>query len=326
MQTERYRRVVLATDGSENAGTATDFLAALEWPDGTAIVVVGVCTASIPPGSDALPDTGVEQDARRYLELVRQEELERTRGFVAQAAAALRERRPGIAVEEVVRSGEPAAEILAQVREIGADLIVAGARGHTVLRSLLLGSVSEALVTEAPCPVLIVRGHHLPAVDGRVLVGIGLHDDVDRLANALLRLPLPAGTRVVAASVEAAPGGGSAADDPEIRRLAETMRDWTAAAESEARAAARHLAERLRAAAPDLVVEPRLLAGDVASELLATAVEIGADLIVVGARERRGMTARLGLGSVSRKLVRRAEHSVLVVRHDPSAGEDGAAG
>jgi nucleotide-binding universal stress UspA family protein len=42
-------------------------------------------------------------------------------------------------------------------RTSGADLIILGSRGHGKLEELLLGSVSDAVVREAPCSVLIVR-------------------------------------------------------------------------------------------------------------------------------------------------------------------------
>ena len=59
--------------------------------------------------------------------------------------------------ETEVASGAPAEAIvrLAQARQV--DLIVMGTHGRTGLSHVLLGSVAEKVVHEAPCPVLIIR-------------------------------------------------------------------------------------------------------------------------------------------------------------------------
>jgi nucleotide-binding universal stress UspA family protein len=66
-----------------------------------------------------------------------------------------------IRVEHHLREGDPATEILALAQEIGCDLIVIGTHGRTGVGRLLMGSVAEAVLRRAPCPVLTVKG--LPA-------------------------------------------------------------------------------------------------------------------------------------------------------------------
>ena len=71
----------------------------------------------------------------------------------------------GDAGESVVRrvaEGHPS-RLLADLA-VGADLLVVGSRGHGGFTGLLLGSVSEHVVTHAPCPVVVVR--HATAAAG----------------------------------------------------------------------------------------------------------------------------------------------------------------
>jgi inorganic pyrophosphatase len=62
-----------------------------------------------------------------------------------------------IEVEYRVEEGDPVREILAVARQMSADLIVMGTHGRTGLGWLLMGSVAEQVVRQAPCPVLTVR-------------------------------------------------------------------------------------------------------------------------------------------------------------------------
>ena len=55
------------------------------------------------------------------------------------------------------RVGRPAREILSLAKEVGADLIFIGSEGRVGVGRLLLGSVSEQVVREAHCPVMVVR-------------------------------------------------------------------------------------------------------------------------------------------------------------------------
>lgn len=64
-------------------------------------------------------------------------------------------RRAGVSCKTMVRFGDPASEILELARE-GCDLIVMGRRGRGRMAKALLGSVSEKVLKEAPCPVTVV--------------------------------------------------------------------------------------------------------------------------------------------------------------------------
>jgi nucleotide-binding universal stress UspA family protein len=59
--------------------------------------------------------------------------------------------------QTLVRVGRPVQEIVTVAREKDVDLIVMATHGHTGLKHILLGSVTENVVRYAPCPVLVVR-------------------------------------------------------------------------------------------------------------------------------------------------------------------------
>lgn len=66
---------------------------------------------------------------------------------------------PACPIETVflIRDGEPADAILRAADEVGCDLIVMGTHGRTGLDRFLLGSVAEAVLRRAHCPVVTVR-------------------------------------------------------------------------------------------------------------------------------------------------------------------------
>lgn len=55
------------------------------------------------------------------------------------------------------RIGKPADEILGLAKDVGADLVFVGSHGKTGLDRFVLGSVSERIVREAKCPVMVAR-------------------------------------------------------------------------------------------------------------------------------------------------------------------------
>jgi len=78
----------------------------------------------------------------------------------------LRPEDPTIAVEYRLREGDTIEEILHEAAESSCDLIALGTHGRTGLGRLLLGSVAEAVLRRAGCPVLVARKpEEVPAVE-----------------------------------------------------------------------------------------------------------------------------------------------------------------
>jgi nucleotide-binding universal stress UspA family protein len=69
---------------------------------------------------------------------------------------------PSTPYEHHLLTGSPAAEIVRFANEEGVDLIVMSTHGRTGLMHLLMGSVAEAVVRHAACPVVTVRARPEP--------------------------------------------------------------------------------------------------------------------------------------------------------------------
>lgn len=68
----------------------------------------------------------------------------------------------GLRVRSIVRvslMGDEAEFVADAARETGAELIVMGSRGRTAIAGAVLGSTSQRILHEAPCPVMIVPVH-----------------------------------------------------------------------------------------------------------------------------------------------------------------------
>jgi nucleotide-binding universal stress UspA family protein len=142
-----FRRIAVATDGSEEAeaavGVAID-LAKRYAADLLVIAIAPLPPVYTTPSEPLLPQTVPSDPVPYYRKLVD--------AAVARARAAGVSDVSGVCDEGVVVDG-----ILAQVKNHGSDLVVVGSRGLSSVRRLLLGSVSTALVNHAPATVLVVR-------------------------------------------------------------------------------------------------------------------------------------------------------------------------
>jgi nucleotide-binding universal stress UspA family protein len=71
-----------------------------------------------------------------------------------------------VACRAILRVGKPAAEIVAAAAQSGADLILLSTHGRSGYAHVILGSTTERVVRNAPCPVLVVREHEHEFVVG----------------------------------------------------------------------------------------------------------------------------------------------------------------
>lgn len=142
------RVILVATDGSRAASAALDEAIALAAETGDGIAAITVWRALQGDFGLAYPSTAMLNDLL---------DAERTHAEAALGDAAARAEAADVRIKTRLTTGDPAERICAYAEEIDARLIAIGTRGYGTVASLLLGSVSNAVIRRASCPVLVVR-------------------------------------------------------------------------------------------------------------------------------------------------------------------------
>ena len=217
----------------------------------------------------------------------------------------------GAPIEIRIAEGEPWCEIQAAAAALPADLLVMGTHGRSGFQHLLLGSVTEKVLRRAPCPVLTVGATDTPSSPGPLFHRILCATDLTEASQGAVDLALSLaeenlGRVTLLHVVEGLLGEAG----PEIYRPIPEVAPFRSALVHEAR-------ERLHGAAAVgrtfCEVNERVETGKAWRTIVATAQEMYADLIVVGAHVHGGV-GRLLLGSTADQVVRHAFCPVLVVR------------
>ena len=142
-------RILVATDGSEGADRAVDYAARRAKADGAELLIVNVM------GGYGLPD-------KVFLAFTNDRNVLLKELLASQSAATLttaRDRARDAGVSTIVlesRTGEVAQTIIDIAHEKNADAIVVGKRGAGRVAGVLLGSVSQKLVSFSPLPLTVV--------------------------------------------------------------------------------------------------------------------------------------------------------------------------
>jgi nucleotide-binding universal stress UspA family protein len=145
--------IILATDGSPEAGRVAEFLCALSLPQWVEVTVVSVAEA----GEGIVPAFRSDEhhSAANVPEALRQTLLDAAEACMAETVVNLRD--CGAQAGGAVRFGHPADEILSAARDQEVDMIIVGACGRTRASRFRLGGVAQKVVRYAPCSVLVVR-------------------------------------------------------------------------------------------------------------------------------------------------------------------------
>jgi nucleotide-binding universal stress UspA family protein len=225
-------------------------------------------------------------------------------------------------VQADLQAPSPEEGILEYVETHGVDLVVMATHGRVGFEHFVLGSVAEAVVRGAPCPVLTVRptAPRAEVEIRRILVPVDFSPasrqavahakalavlfraGLDLLHVLPLRIPIPHG------DVYLPPEPPSAEEAAGARQA---LLDLYAEAPGPAIPLTVHVEPEERSL--DWSTGSRPDATPPAAEVLRAAEAVGADLIVMGSHGRTGLK-RLFLGSVAEETVQKAPCPVFIVK------------
>ncbi|MEP4681371.1 MAG: universal stress protein [Rhodopirellula bahusiensis] len=285
-------KVLLATDGSETAMSATKTVEQLAEHNPIDVTVV---TVSYDPQRYQFQPWVPEWTAK---------ENARTAQILSDAKKTLDPACQSVSIRHL--SGAVVPVILDEAKKLKADLIVLGAKGHSAIGRLLLGSVSDSVASRAECSVLVVRPSETFRFP-RIVVGYDCSVASREAVAEFMELKLDDETQLDVVSVAEQPyvfvGEGFAG--PPITLGPEQIRPIEETGERMASQIAEHY-HHTQSHTP--------VAAHVGEAIVRQAEAINANLILVG-DTGQSMLGELILGSTSKYVLRHAPCSVWISRH-----------
>jgi nucleotide-binding universal stress UspA family protein len=287
------KKVLLATDGSPFADDAAKFLAHLPHDEKLELYVLTV-----------LDDPSV---ARGYAASVSMQELvEREKETARKAYESIETMFAGsnATLHSIVKEGHRGETIVEVAKQKDVDLIVVGARGHSMVSRLVLGSTSDFVATHAHCSVVVIRSTGFLTADRplRIVVGYEQSGPAQAALEEFAEISWGRQTDVHLVTVVSYMTGLLNEVVPDPEPLLDAAREVVERA-----------AKQLRSSAPNTVGD--VVASEHAGEgLVRYAEEHQSDLLVVGETQRSPL-GRFLLGSFSRYVLRHAPCSVWISRN-----------
>ncbi|PYS98289.1 MAG: hypothetical protein DMF63_16685 [Acidobacteria bacterium] len=320
-------KLLIAYDGSKDADSALDDLQSAGLPTTGQARVISVAEVWLPPADSIEEQNG----ASAYAESILRESRERGARIIAEAeilarfaAGRVSAALPGWDVTPTATYGSPGWEVVAEADRFGADLIVVGAQGQSFLSRLVLGSISQRVLTEAKSSVRVARGK-IELEDGpaRIIVGFDASRGSWAAVSAVAKREWKPGSEVRLINVDEPvfPANIGRFVTPVIAQAPGLKVVERPQLESSAQAAVSKLG------AKGLAVSFQICPGNPKQKLIEEAASWRADCIFVGANAWGSRLERLLLGSTSAAVAARAHCSVEVVRHSKASDDlrdDGA--
>jgi nucleotide-binding universal stress UspA family protein len=306
-------KLLIGYDGSPCADAALDDLRFAGLPNDVQAIVLSAADVWLRPTGEIvrLPSAEWVWPRMEEAQAVSAQLVEQAQALAQGARTRLQTIFPDWKVYAEACAGSPAWAITLRAEEWQADLIVVGSHGRSPLGRLILGSVSQTVVTQAHTSVRVARARsaesHHPLC---ILVGVDGSAQAELAVRAVSRRAWPSGTTIRLVT---------AVDPMLVTILAATFMPvgWEADESEDERARVRKMlegaADTVRLRNPGLEVATVMEDGDPKHVLVREAERCGADCIFVGARGRNQLQ-RLWLGSVSAAVTARAHCSVEVVR------------
>ena len=309
-------KILLGVDFSGDAKAAVRFVSGIHFPTGSKYLLLHVIT-----GRKGLEGLGHSLDLEEGLRTIQKKVLEKAKVNLRRLGEKAFDSR--LTLQCMAKEGNPGQEILTILEKEHIDLAILGTRGLSGVQRFLLGSVSEWILNEAPCPVLVVRGQ-TRRVGGksprgmRVVMAIDGSLDAQAALDFLNTLTFPPDSRIILFHVVEPKDYTIVQDDYKMYRLSDGEQLDLRELEKENRNRITHARGSLLKEArrgmkgKDIKVE-EVSVGFAAEEIIKAAYRFRADLMVVGSRGLSGIK-RVFMGSVSNRVAQYAPCSVLVVR------------
>jgi len=154
-----FEKILVPLDGSEHSLRALKTAIQIAKKFGGKATLIHVYSVTARPVTMPEPTTLIPPavPVMTPTEVSRVAEVARKAGSSILADGEEKVKAEGVQVEEILIEGNTVREILRAAREGEFDLIVIGARGISKIREIFLGSVSDGVIRNAPCPVLVVK-------------------------------------------------------------------------------------------------------------------------------------------------------------------------